>query len=491
MSNRKAIKACEVIENDSPTAYNLAGAMEDDRAERELDDLRTEAYETACVIDDHIRPNESFDEILEDVYIAFLAGWCSKELRMRVPSDADGARRRASEWMKDLEALERKERRGGRNDRDRGSRRERDNGSRRDRGSRRERDNDRGRNTRRDRDDERQGRSRLGKGRRDRTREEEVVAEASPASKFGGKATVYDVRKFKLTKDALVENYDDHELNASQKPTYNKPNVEVRRIEFVEKEKEMLLEELETFGDVNDFINCTPDSSLEVGVVQKIRKFRLTDEIGEILNSSLGSDAIHATMQMISQLKKMDDIHANRLCQTLEFRAIAALDITANLYSRTKLDFNTTDALKEWEETQALFNDERAFDTGIESQFRAVFKGLLGSLLTMNPVKGKEGEDNRLYITSTHLAVKGAGLFCAATGIAGEGRLIRINDENHPELDTVATAALEIRDAVFGDAWSEHGMVPVIVSDSSGRIAQVISEKASAAKYFVNKQYSF
>lgn len=491
MSNRKAIKACEVIENESDIAYNLAGAMEDDKAGRELDELRTEAYETACVIDDHIRPNETFDEILEDLYIAFLAGWCSKELRMRIPSDADGARRRASEWMKDLEELERKERRGGRRDRDRGSRRDRDNGSRRDRGNRRDRDNGRDRNTRRERDDERQGRSRLGKGRRDRAREEEVVAEASPASKFGGKATVYDVRKFKLTKDALVENYDDHELNANQKPTYNKPNVEVRRIEFVEKEKEVLLEELETFGDVNDFINCTPDSSLEVGVVQKVRKFRLTEEIADILTNSLGSDAIHATMQMISQLKKMDDIHANRLCQTLEFRAIAALDITANLYSRMKLDFNTTDALKEWEETQALFNDERVFDTGVESQFRAVFKGLLASLLTMDPVDGKEGKDNRLYITSTHLAVKGAGLFCAATGIAGEGRLIRINDENHPELDTVATAALEIRDAVFGDAWSEHGMVPVIVSDSSGRIAQVISEKASAAKYFVNKQYSF
>lgn len=482
--SRNAIKACQTLEDKIDLVYNLAMQMEDANAGRELDALRVEAYEHAEAVDELLRPEDSFELILEDFYIAFLAGWCKSELEARIPTSADGARRRANEYIADLKELERRERGG----RDRNSRRDRD-----DRGSRRERDRDERnsrRNTRertRERDEEtsRERNRGFGKGRRERSEaleETEVVVK-----EFKGKPSVFDPRKFKLIKGVLVETFEEHELS-TVKPSYDKPKVESRRIEYISRPAHEVRKELPIFDNFEDFVCCTPDDSLEVGVIQKRRKFLSNPEIEDAFTLNRGGEPLQQMMQMVADLRNSDNPSTIRFCEVIKYRLVAALEITANLYSRVKMDYVTNDALTEWEETQTMFSNPDVFDPGIESQFRAVYNGMVRSLLTID----KSDKDGCIEIATMSLAVKSTGAFCRSVEAAGDAKLLRINDEYHPELDTVATAALEIRDTVFGDAWSDHGIMPIILADTAaGNAAMIISEKASSAKFYVNKRYSF
>ena len=496
MSNREIKKLAERIEDNSSLALDLANELLDAKCDRELEELRASAYDYANAVDEHIRPSDSFEEIFEDILVTFYSGFCSKELNSRIPSGVRAHQERASDWIDEIEEMVAKEERRGRGrDRDRGR-----SSSRRDRGrSSSRRDDDRsssrrgGRsNSRRDRksgrDEERRSSRRterggFGKGNRSSNSRDEREERTETVTKYRGKkAVVFDPRKFKLADGVLVENYDDHELNTLKVPAYNKPEIEKRRIEFMDKSNDLLEKELETFDSVVDFINCTPDQHLSVGIIQNSVCFLANEEIGNCYVSIQGGNYISGIMSMVSTLRDSEDHSTIRFSEFVATRALHALELASNLYSRGTMRFGT-DLLKEWEEVQQMLADPEAFETGIESQLRTVFEGLLKAMLVFSVTESK----TRIEVSSIMMAVKSAGGFCVATEVAGDGILIRIQDENHPELDTVSTAGLEVRDHHFGDAWGEEGMVPLIVADSTGVHNMVISEKASAAKFLVNK----
>ena len=281
MSNREIKKLAERIEDNSSLALDLANELLDAKCDRELEELRASAYDYANAVDEHIRPSDSFEEIFEDILVTFYSGFCSKELNSRIPSGVRAHQERASDWIDEIEEMVAKEERRGRGrDRDRGR-----SSSRRDRGrSSSRRDDDRsssrrgGRsNSRRDRksgrDEERRSSRRterggFGKGNRSSNSRDEREERTETVTKYRGKkAVVFDPRKFKLADGVLVENYDDHELNTLKVPAYNKPEIEKRRIEFMDKTNDLLEKELETFDSVVDFINCTPDQHLSLSLI--------------------------------------------------------------------------------------------------------------------------------------------------------------------------------------------------------------------------------
>ncbi|MFP9055482.1 hypothetical protein, partial [Enterococcus faecalis] len=80
------------------------------------------------------------------------------------------------------------------------------------------------------------------------------------AKEFKGKPSVFDPRKFKLVKGVLVETFEEHSLS-SVEPSYDKPKVESRRIEFISRPAHEVRKELPIFDNFEDFVCCTPDDS--------------------------------------------------------------------------------------------------------------------------------------------------------------------------------------------------------------------------------------
>lgn len=466
------------------------------RDNRDLDSKIEVAIEVANDIDEYVRPNVSYENILLSSFIALLVK-DAEDARLPqrdIPRKFEDIAREIDRMYSD--ALREKDRdrdRGRRDDRYRRDDRHED---RRGGGQyiepdrRGGSDNDyiesrgmgKGRNRRRKQEESRKNDSRYVGRNDDHIIEEEKAA--VPAV-----TTVIDTSRFKVERGTILENYEEHELSRVYK--FSKSNIEVAR-------QELFKEHAEAKGDhrlikadtISDFIGGTEDKAIVVGLISKSVDFSgmlgsdNKESIIHVLEANVSeTDGIRRVNRILSALEEHNKLSApTRMYRYINDTALKCLAVAFNMYAKVNATFDG-EFLSEWKETEELIKTNTdIMDPMHVDEFRVVLAGLLNNMII---IKSTDNE-SKLKVISNAFASKVEGAFVIKSDIVGEDYLATITRDKNPEAETAITTTLDIRDKLVGDAWSTAGIMPVIVSDSLGAFMVVYATKSSDEKYTIN-----
>lgn len=462
---------------------DLIKELERDRAidSREIDRFVTVATDIADLIDRELRPRERFEDILVSAFIALITRSAEEA---RIPNRY--IPREYEDIMRSIDKLYDDAVRSA----DRGHDRDRD----RDRDYRDDRNRDEGRFISRGsshrNDSPKRG---FGKGSKfkrgsqeEENREVETVAKVEPP-KFD-LTTAFDSSRFKVEGGQIVESYEEHELTREFK--FSKGKVEETRqalfTEYDDNIKNTDIQLISTYSSANDFINCTDDLPIVIGMLESKVNFSAVlkgDETvaGGVLDINLSeTDNIERVNKILRLLEGNNTPSVKRLYTHINELAVRSLTIAFNMFSRVNASFKP-DFVSEWTDTKSILSNNDVIDSMHVDELYNTLRGLLGNMVTIYT-----DDNDNLIVQSRAFITKVAGGVVTKTEMCGTDQLATILRDKNPELESAVSTSVELRDKYYGDAWSKEGMLPVIVSDSLGNCMAVYATKGSDEKFTTN-----
>ena len=473
---REEVSFLENIISNDETINQMVSGLSERYGDNKIDRIIDDAINTAYDIDNTLRPNQSIENILADTFAAYLGSECSKSLNWELPHNVEKVVRDVDDAMRQMS----NQKSGGfgqRNNNNSGGFGQKGGGF----GNRSKtfgQNNNGGgftKNTRRDEANQTQAKVKgFGKLNKRNVEVEEVAV--APQLNVYGRSHIFDKTRFTISNGALVETYEEHSLKEN---TYQRPRIEEVRRTFIERKQASPDMNLEDNATIQQFLAKEFDG-LAVQLVNHEAMYPHCQQLDDFIANAADDNIIQFVFKLLTATNDIDNTTVKSFYRRLDRIAKDALYMAFNMYSKIQGDMSKS-ALEEWVSVQTLFGDVRFFNEGDEVDVRNALNGILLNYARI------ANDSTQTTLTSRHLITRASGEYINTIDMIGDDRMVTLAEEYHPELYTVATAAIEIRDAVIGDGWSSIGLLPLIVVDDTDELRFILSNKATSTKQIMTR----
>lgn len=449
------------------------------RGNRYVEDLADEAIKSAELIDTVLRPRDTFAQILQSCYIAIITKSALDErLNRLVTREFEDLFRTIDEMYYQAEQ---ESRRTNRRDERRDNRRD-------DRNNRDPRNHSGGsyEPCNRHHGSSSEGPRGFSKRRSGRDKKQEKV-EVAVKGPLDLPNLAIDVRRYTVKDGEIVESYEAHELQPKlTNKEFSRVTIEEERTTIFTEIDECKVSgdsyKLETYASNKDFVNGTADSAISIGlIVDKVNFTSVLDSedairsVLEVFNGPGGN--FERFINILELTEKSEEVPIVRLHKHLESIGFKVITAAFNMNSKVSAKFSGS-LVSEYRSLAAALRDNTKYmeKTSYE-EYLLILDGLISNWFEFLT------EDDKFFVVSKTFAGKVGSNAVACTSVVGSKPMARVNREYNPQLDISANAVMELRDKLVGDAWSKGGLMPVVITDSSGESIVLISAKTSDTKW--------